>query len=241
MSLEEKRSHFGQRTANRHRPRTPDSPDPGKGTPAITAGCNAYQYTDIAYQYPQVLWHLDSLSHVALIGGGHPHQPSCNRLPGKHKQEAPRSESASLRPLQAEKESVPFSGHPYCRFIQSLLYFRVFVDAVRCSFAFFVRFICWGFTLPLCRRWDPFARKVHTLYVIQQRVHLHRAYKGALPSSLENHLPVEHLVSQTRGPPKRYMIQFVLAHLILIFLKLCRQSRNALRENGGHAVTRMSR
>ena len=95
----------------------PGPESPGKARPAITAGCrNAYQ-TYIADKSPQLLWHLDSLSHVALIGGGHPHQPSCDLLPGKHKQEASRTEPKSLRPLQAEKESVPFSGHPYCRFI----------------------------------------------------------------------------------------------------------------------------
>lgn len=54
---------------------------------------------------------LDLLSHVALLRGGLPH---CCLIPAKFQQETPCSEPTSLRPLQAQKESVLFLEHPYC-------------------------------------------------------------------------------------------------------------------------------
>ena len=63
---------------------------------------------------------LTRSSHVALLRGGYPDLPWCCLIAAKYQQETSCSEPTSLRPLQAQKESVPFpSGwHPYCLFMR---------------------------------------------------------------------------------------------------------------------------
>ncbi len=93
--------------------------------------------------------HLDSLSHVALRRGGHPVRLSCWPSPvklTKLKQETSHSEPTSLRPLQAQKKSVPFSRHPYCLFMR--IYSFTFTFGLRRHSPLFV---CFFRRLPIGR------------------------------------------------------------------------------------------
>jgi hypothetical protein len=135
-----------QLTANRYPCRASDGPEAGKGTPAITAvgsgGSNSLTETL-----------LTRSPHVALLRGGQPNRRCCCLIACKYQQETSYSEPTSLRPLQTQKESVPFPGHPYC-----LFFMRIYSSLLiglgppsPLSVYFFLSSSRRTFTLPLCR------------------------------------------------------------------------------------------
>jgi hypothetical protein len=82
--------------------------------------------------------------------------------------------------MQAEKESVLLS-------CASLFHYSSLCPTASslsvCSVFALFSFRTFTIHHPRCRRWDPITRKVRTLYVFRQRLHLHGADKGALSSS----------------------------------------------------------
>ena len=117
--------------------------------------------------------------HVSLVRRRQPSFISRSLLTVQLKQEASRPEPKSLRPLQAEEEYVlsSFLGIPITLFAHPSIFCPS--TAVRCTTSLLSppnQFV----SLTSCRRWDPFRPALFSLFIVCQRMYLHRVYQGAL-------------------------------------------------------------
>jgi hypothetical protein len=129
-------------TANRHRGSGVRYTGGRQGNAGDHGGRIGVFLPRLPIQTRRALASLDLLSHVALLRGGHPDRSCCCLIAGKYQQETSCSEPTSLRPLQAQKESVPFPGHPYCLFMR--IYSSLLIGLCRrspLSVSFFCRLL----------------------------------------------------------------------------------------------------
>ena len=157
---------------------------------------------------------LTRSSHVALLRGG---LRCCCLIAGKYQQETSCSEPTSLRPLQAQKESVPFPGHPYCLFMR--IYSSLLIGLCPrspLSVAFFVIFL--SGVHPCHSAGDGTSSRAKCRHCLSSSsVCIFTESTKVCPLPLVSALLwLSTWLSQTRGPPKWYIARYVIFVAYLI-------------------------
>ena len=167
---------------------------------------------------------LNSLSHVALFRGGFPSRCCCPLIAAKFKQETSCSEPTGLRPLQAQKESVPFPipingfyAHIYSPLLTAL--------CRRSPLSVYFPFVVSRRTFTPCRSAGDGASSrpkctncsssgSDCIFTESTKVGFLLLMSALL------WLNTRFSLSQTRGPPKRYVARFVIGVPYLIISNL---------------------
>lgn len=160
---------------------------------------------------------LDPLSHVALLRGGLPDQPCCCLVAREYQQETSCSEPTGLRPLQAQKESVPFPRHPYRLYAHHIYSSLLIGLCLPSPLSVYFFLLSSGRAFIPTTPGDGTSSRAKCTHCLSSDSDCIFTESTKVCSLLMNALlSLSTWFSQTRGPPKRYVARFVIGVSYLI-------------------------